>query len=414
VNHLLAYGGFGARSFRRFLIRQGLDVLTDNAYLEAQGFGSSNSATYGGHIRISPNKQHAIICNGNSSTAANNGFTVFPDVTDFSTNYTPAATFAALVNAVACSDTHYAVGGNAPYLYIWDWATNSLQSASTTGLGNVTGLAFSPDQTKLLVSHSVTPFMRVYNVADWTYTNAVTAPGSGRQWCAWTPDGTSAVCTGTGSPYLCSYTPNLATRNTALTSALYNADSWGGAMRHPTKPKALICWNGYSTNTTASHLYEYDFATGTKTDIIPNTTNTYCSHAVYDPTNNVIIAITGSAANGGIVTQFDATTYAVKNPIDKELTYLINSQYTSLAVLAREMTQITGSVRDINNNPAAREVDVYQRSSGILVARTMSEAVTGNYVANLPFDDTFDVQFKIASGELLNDLFFARATPAAV
>lgn len=188
-------------------------------------------------------------------------------------------------------------------------------------------------------------------------------------------------------------------------------DNWGFVMPHWSKPKAVIVGQGYSSNPSYNHLYEYNFETSTKTDIIPSNTYGFCTSAAYDPTNNTLYVVGGP--NGTYVSLFDGTSYAAK-PADKELAYLHWSGLSRLAILARDQAQITGSVRDISNNPVAREVDIYERSSGILVARTMSDAVTGNYVAKLPYDGTFDAQFKIASGELLNDLFFARATPALV
>lgn len=414
MNHLIVIGagitGLTTRCIRRYLIRQGLDVLVDKSVLEASALSSFNS-TYTPDICISPNKQRMIMTGGNSNSTANQMFITIPDVTDLTTSYVPPSTFAAIVQSVACSDTYYAVAGSNPFLYVWDWATNSLQSIETTGLGNVSCIRFSPDQTKLLVSHSTTPYLRVYNVADWSYTNAVTAPGANRYTCGWTADGSSAVACGAASPFFCSYTPDLATRNVALTTATYTMDGYGFVMPHWSKPKAVIVGHGINLNTTYDHLYEYDFATSTKTAIIPAATSAYCTSAAYDPTNNTLYAIGGTT--GVYFSLFDGTTYAAKSA-DKELAYLHWSGLSRIAILARDQAQITGSVRDISNNPVAREVDIYERSSGILVARTMSDAVTGNYTAKLPYDGTFDAQFKIAPGELLNDLFFARATPALV
>ena len=70
---------------------------------------------------------------------------------------------------------------------------------------------------------------------------------------------------------------------------------------------------------------------------------------------------------------------------------------------------VRGSVRDIDNNPAARRVRVHERSTGDLCADTTSSAVTGEYeVAVYQGDVDYDVQFLTADGEQLNDLFFAR------
>ena len=75
---------------------------------------------------------------------------------------------------------------------------------------------------------------------------------------------------------------------------------------------------------------------------------------------------------------------------------------------------IRGSVRDIDNNPAARKVRVFERSSGDLCGGTTSNPVTGDYELNVYEGDVdYDVQFMAATGELLNDLFFARVRAGA-
>ena len=75
---------------------------------------------------------------------------------------------------------------------------------------------------------------------------------------------------------------------------------------------------------------------------------------------------------------------------------------------------IRGSVRDVDNNPAARTVRIYERSTGELCATTTSDPVTGDYSAKVYEGDVdYDAQFLAASGELLNDLFFARVRAGA-
>ena len=70
---------------------------------------------------------------------------------------------------------------------------------------------------------------------------------------------------------------------------------------------------------------------------------------------------------------------------------------------------IRGSVRDVDNNPAARTVRIYERSTGEICATTTSDPVTGDYSAKVYEGDVdYDAHFLTAPGELLNDLFFAR------
>ena len=75
---------------------------------------------------------------------------------------------------------------------------------------------------------------------------------------------------------------------------------------------------------------------------------------------------------------------------------------------------VRGSVRDVDNNPAARTVRIYERSTGELCATTTSNPVTGDYSAKVYEGDVdYDAQFLAATGELLNDLFFARVRAGA-
>ena len=63
----------------------------------------------------------------------------------------------------------------------------------------------------------------------------------------------------------------------------------------------------------------------------------------------------------------------------------------------------------LHNNPAARTVRIYERSTGELCATTTSDPVTGDYSAKVYEGDVdYDAHFLTAPGELLNDLFFAR------
>ena len=79
--------------------------------------------------------------------------------------------------------------------------------------------------------------------------------------------------------------------------------------------------------------------------------------------------------------------------------------------------RIRGTVRDKDGNLVARTVRAHRRSDGVLVAQTVSAAMTGEYEVLVYPDsptEAYDVQFLAASGELLNDLIYARTTAEAV
>ena len=79
--------------------------------------------------------------------------------------------------------------------------------------------------------------------------------------------------------------------------------------------------------------------------------------------------------------------------------------------------RIRGTVRDKDGNLVSRTVRAHRRSDGVLVAQTVSDAVTGEYELRVYPDsptETYDVQFLAATGELLNDLIYARTTAEPV
>ena len=79
--------------------------------------------------------------------------------------------------------------------------------------------------------------------------------------------------------------------------------------------------------------------------------------------------------------------------------------------------RIRGTVRDKDGNLVSRTVRAHRRSDGMLVAQTVSDAVTGEYELRVYPDnptEPYDVQFLVAPGELLNDLIYARTTAEAV
>lgn len=412
---MLIYGSMSSRGLMRHHIRQGLDLSLDSSVTESMAFDGASASNNQGYVRVSPDQTRVMFAGG--SNTSNLLFT-WPDSSDPTTNVRPIATFANTIGAAACSNTHYAVGGPTPFLYVFDWATHSLVSVSTTGLGTVNALAFSPDGSKLAVAHTTAPFLRVYDTTAWTYVDAVTSAGVARASVEWSSDGTLVFGQGTSNPQFTVYSANLATRHVATNDGNRTVSGTPCMIRHPTKPKAIIATAGGSATSAVHKLWEYDYATTTFTNFVAGGSTTIVHQVVYDPTNNVLYATSNDATKK--IRKFNISTYAEITGEEKAINHLAAlisntySPYWSLATLRRSLGQITGMVRDITNTPNDREVDAYRRSDGILMARTMSDGTTGNYTLNLPDTADYDVQFKIESGELLNDLFFARAVPAAV
>lgn len=407
---LLTYGNTGGRLLRSYILRNGLPPIHDDSVVENYIDPTTNTTNVT-LLCLSPDKQKLLGVSGQSGA---NAFWVWPDVTDRTTYVTPLATFPSAPNAGACSNTYYAVGGGSPFLYVFDWATHSLQTIATTGLGTVRGIAFSGDGSKMAVVHTTSPYLRVYDTATWSYIDATDPAGAGRYGVGFTPDGTSIVTTGASNPYLTVFSADLSTRSVALTSNTYTSDDWAGIMPHWSKPKAVICHIGNSSSSSYRRLYEYDVATGTTTDIIPGSTSAAVYSTAYDPTDDILYAATTALGNGVTIAAFDGSTYAPKPQQPASLRLLNYSAAVALCIIERDTYTLTGTVRDIDNNPASRKVRAIRRSDGLIMAETVSDPITGDYAVVLPDAGPYDMQFMIQPGELLNDLFYARSEPQAV
>jgi|GEM_PF-5884148 len=125
----------------------------------------------------------------------------------------------------------------------------------------------------------------------------------------------------------------------------------------------------------------------------------------------------------GVAPNFQLPHYVI-NPVYGTVV----SHYSSmgLVISQRAMGRIYGTVRDVNNQPAARTVELYSSSpydpafsaaQQRCLGRTVSDAATGEYLLhtpeaflNYPYDG-YSVVFKAEQGENLNDLIYARVTP---
>lgn len=405
------------------MLRQELEPVIDPTYV-----GNFNNYTADNRcgLRLAPDQTKGCTftdTNGGSSSAY---FTVT------STGLSPvtgaAAAFAGEINDCFTSNDYYGfVGQSTSYINAFRWSDHSLVTLTKTGLGTVYRCSIAPDGFHLAVTHSTTPFLRVYNLNDGTYVDAATA-ASNYSICSYTGDGNNLIVVGSASPYVAKYTPDLATKTTISTSSSYATNSnyingyqhsWGNyCMPHPLKPNSALI--GIPT-TTSPYLIDVDGSANTISNAFTGTT-TYLSSFAVDTKFSKLYTFSGTNTYGSdAFRRFDALTYAGQDM--SNASYMATSgQSTSgapssaMIVVNANTGTITGTVRDVDNNPAARTVRAYRRSDGLLVAQTTSDGVTGNYTIITPTSDTeaYDVQFVIESGELLNDLFYARVTPAAV
>lgn len=402
------------------MLRQGLEPILDPTYVG--NFNTYNADNRCG-LRLSPNQTKGCTFTDTSTASTSSYFTVTSTGLSPVTNATAA--FAGEINDCFSSNDYYGfVGQSSSFINAFRWSDHSLVTLTKTGLGTVYRCSIAPDGFHLAVTHSTTPFLRVYNLNDGTYVDAPTA-ASDYSLCSYTGNGNFIIVVGSVSPHVAKYTPDLATKTTISTSTTYATNSnyingyntsWGNyCMPHPLKPNSALI--GRPTTGTP-YLIDVDGSTNTISNVFTGS-GTYLSSFAVDTKFSKLytFANTNSYSNDAF-RRFDALTYTEQDMTNAS--YLATGgpsvSASAMIVVNANTGTITGTVRDVDNNPADRKVRAYRRSDGLLVAETMSDPTTGNYTIITPTADTeaYDVQFVIESGELLNDLFYARVTPAAV
>lgn len=397
-----------------FQLRQGLPpVIPDKQLITTQWIGISYSSSRDTSLRISPDSQWVMQLP--TDTSINIWQFVQgedPDTRMFE-RLTPEFNPVAAV-APAISNEYMAVGSSTtPRLYIYSLpALNLVAGIDQTGLGPVTCMAFSPSGDKLAVCHTTAPYLRVYNVADWSYVDAPITAGSSRQAVSFTGDGLHVVTTGTGSPYISSYDAALTARQYASTTAAYAAASatscWPCVIPDPRNPKRVYRSVGGS-NSGRKAIVAFDAGTGDFTDIMPHT-GIDVGHMAIDPLEYKLYT-PSELTDNWYLHEINLETLEDTASRYHGVGRLVGNERVYFCYFAPTVYRISGTVRDISNMPAAREVRAYRRRDGLFMAKTRSDPATGNYSLVLPDAGPYDVQFMIEDGELLNDLFFARAEP---
>lgn len=413
------------KRFFKLMLRDGLPPIEDPTLLTVDR-NNNGSNRYG--IKLTPDQTRGIYFQAGTG-AFTYRFNMGPNGWTTDTDTTSA--YAGVVNDAFISNDYYGfVGESTSFIVAFRWSNHSVITLDKTGLGAVTRCAMHPNGYSLAVTHANTPFLRIYDLRDGTFINAATALPSQWSTVSWNKAGTALVCANNNTPFVVKYDAALTTRTTLSTNTLYgtSTSSFTGSngtrglysLPHPTKNDCTLVTTT-STALNSKILYEVNTNTNTITDILSYDANIQGVLGFEcDPVSNVLYACVELATAVSTLSAFrawDLTTYAPRtnleipgfsmgSAIDPRPMIVINKNYG----------QVNGTVRDVNNNPVARVVRAYRRSDGLLVGQTTSNATTGDYSMLLPTSDAeaYDIQFMIQSGELLNDLIYARVTPAAI
>lgn len=395
-------------------IRQGLtpSPFTDNP----MSFGQTTSGQRSSW-RVSPDKTKAILTGSQGYSQE-----VFV-VTDTETMATVnSALYSGTVNGCDVSNTHYAVCGVGGKLLVATFAGATVVLNDVSTMGDGLCCAFSPDGTKLAVRHSTSPGLRVYNLADGTYQNAsgITywSIGSVEADITYTPNGEYIVFStdAAGDRAL------TAVRADTLANPVYTPTGqnfWycNQVLPDPTNPKGVISHQRAYTGATGMQIFRFNAETGATSRLPEQINNLAISAMAADAEENRLYVSHGAWIRDGStrrLSYLNLDTLAWGEPIDHGEWVSAENTRRRLIITGKNTHRLTGSVRDIDNAPAARVVRAFARVSGNLVAQTMSNATTGEYTLSLPSAGPFDVQFMAENGEQLNDLFYARSEPEPV
>lgn len=405
---LLAFISAESTQAKLMEMRQGLDPIETPAIFPQYRVSGTSS------FAISPDQSYAV----HGSGAASNNMTIYGDPARLADITSPAVSFSNSVGCVACSNTHYAFGGANPFLYVFLKSTGALQTVSTTGLGTVNALDFSPDGKKLAVTHTLTPFVRIYNTEDWSFVNAGTAAGTNCYAATFSHDNLKLVTFSQSSPFICVFNPATGARTAAITTAGSTVSVQSGgekSVRSPRDTKTILYALGSSP-----WLASFNTDTNALTPFVAPSPAIAWAGTIWvdpDPAEDAVYIqhAQGSTSPRRTITKFrisDRTAYEAQ-PLAFAMSLVgsTGSVSSAFGIIWTQPHKITGTVRDVGNSPASRRVRAYRRSDGLLMAETMSDPVTGNYTIKVNDAGPYDVQFMTASGELLNDLFYAKSEP---
>ncbi len=448
MRRMLVYGPESAGSpIALYEVRQGLPYarVEERFALDDHQPWSRNDFNGMTQIRVSPDAKRAIVVNAYNASASGselgNRFTLFPDTDDFSSRMALGFTFGGQIRAAAATNDYAILGGTASSLNVIEWETGNSLSIDSLGLGTIYGLAVDDSQRYLYVACSGTPLLRRYDLDDFTFIDIDPSLKRGTpsvRALVWTPHGIlvagSNGSSGADDGFIL-YSADLATKIATAGHYQTGVSAYAQLYYDDVNDQAILL------NKNRSSTFRLNVAKlGPGGSLSVNTpinsfssgdapwNNTILGDGVIDKetgrfyfsatgTSNSVSTVVGR--NSGRLSwlfyydldTISTLTNVIPEPAPDDGFEVFNSHAIAAGYIERDTSTITGTVRDVDNLPAARVVRAYRRSDGLLIAQTTSDAVTGNYELILPDEGPFDIQFMTETGELLNDLFFARSQP---
>ena len=268
-----------------------------------------------------------------------------------------------------------------------DWTRVAAPALTLGGAGQ--GVAFSPDGALLAVSGSVFPRAYVFNTSDWSLVTTGVSSGESLTGCTFSPDGGRLI-------FMRNYTGAMSVRT----------DTWAALPAFVSGP-VFGTMGRFSNNGSffalghSSGLHIYRTSDWGKVTAASISVSGECSNIAFSPDDSRLIV---SHANSPWITEFLTSDWSKTGR-----SFGVSARMRPLAFGQAGARYIRASVRDIGSAPAARRARVLRRSDGVLQAKGISDAVTGDLELQVYSGDIeYDVQFMTEDGESLNDLIFAR------
>ncbi|RRD41615.1 carboxypeptidase regulatory-like domain-containing protein [Comamonadaceae bacterium OH3737_COT-264] len=397
---LLVVGQGEAYGFRAFDIRQGLELLPVALSVHpVKNF-------YAPNISVSPDQSYCVVCKELSS----DNFFLFNRPEDFGEAVDHGTYSNAYPASCSASNEFYVFGGRgSAKLEVRRKSNNLLYGVNDQGLGDVSMVAFSDDGEYLVVCGYYAT--RIYRTNDWTFADL---PKVARvcKGIAFSGDGRKVVLHCTSAPYLLVADLSSCTVEYELNSYLFDASGAKETVtRSPIDPDVFFICVRHQP-----FVKRFRLSTRLIDDFNHANLNGVQYHEIVadpDPEEDAMYLLQNRTdGNHGIAKLHISSGLAYEDQpkMARNLLAASGAEY-SACIITTTPHRIRGAVRDVNNQPVARVVRAYKRDTGVLMAQTVSDAVTGDYTLKVYDAGPYDVQFMTAPGEQLNDLFFSRTEP---
>lgn len=332
--------------------------------------------------------------------------------------------YAAALNA---SRSLLALGiSGTPYVRLLDVESeNLLGNPAVLPTGNAGIPAFNPAGNRLAVPHTNSPYVTIYNTATWAkISNPASLPAGNGLVCKYNPGGTVLAVGGFGSPALTLYNTGdyskiadpATVSSTRVTDLAFSPNG------------AFLAASGY----TSPYLHVYNTSDWSLVTLADSPAAVWAERIEFSP-NGAYLAVGGwnspyyriySTTGWVVLTDLPAVpgrvhgigwvdnthvaiTYArivvIVDVVAKVIVgrkILTHANADHLIAIAGSAVELSGTVRDVNENGLARNVRAVHADTGIVHAQAMSESITGVFEMTVYNTDEYNVVCDGGPGEM--------------